>query len=205
MESEPPGGMEGFQRSRNKASKKCTYCSESPTHGRKDCPAKEAECQKHFVKGHYAAMCHSKKTLQRLEEEEDVILGVITTVESRKRMKWRGTTSVNSLELQDPWHANIQVNGKKINFRVDTRADVTVIQSRYFTKNSPLILKTNKKLSGPEKAKINVVSKFEATLTTEHTKTKQTLFVVGNLQEPLLGRPATEALHLLERVNTLQS
>ena len=108
-----------------------------------------------------------------------------------------GTTSVNSLELQDPWHANIQVNGKKINFRVDTRADVTVIQSRYFTKNSPLILKTNKKLSGPEKAKINVVSQFQATLTTEHTKTKQTLFVVGNLQEPLLGRPATEALHLL--------
>ena len=31
------------------------------------------------------------------------------------------------------------------------------------------------------------------------------MFVVGNLQEPLLGRPAIEALHLLERVNTLQS
>ena len=70
---------------------------------------------------------------------------------------------------------------------------------------SPLIQKTNKKLFGPGKTKIDVVSQFQATLTTEHTEMKQTLFIVGNLQEPLLGRPATEALHLLERVNTLQS
>ena len=99
-------------------------------HGRKDCPAKEAECRKCFVKGHYAAMCHSKKTLRRLEEEEDVILGVITAVDSRKRAKSRGTASVNSLELQDPWHAKILVNGKNVNFRVDTGADVTVVPRR---------------------------------------------------------------------------
>ena len=72
-------------------------------------------------------------------------------------------------------------------------------------KNSPLIQKTNKKIFAPGKTKIYVVSQFQATLTTEHIKTKQTLFIVGNLQEPLLGRPAIEAFHLLERVNTLQS
>ena len=77
---------------------------------------------KMFCEGTLRSDVPLKETLQRLEEEEDVILGVITTVESRKRMKWRGPTSVNSLELQDPWHANIQVNGKKINFKVDTRA-----------------------------------------------------------------------------------
>ena len=68
-----------------------------------------------------------------------------------------------------------------------------------------LIQKTNKKLFGPGKTKIDVVGQFQATLTTEHTETQQTLFVVGNLQEPLLGRPAIQALRLLERVNTLQS
>ena len=67
------------------------------------------------MRGHYAAMCRFKKTLRRLEEEEDVILGVITVVDSRKRAKSRGTASVNSLELQDPWHAKILVNGKKVN------------------------------------------------------------------------------------------
>ena len=82
---------------------------------------------------------------------------------------------------------------------------MSVVPRRYFTKNSPLIQKTNKKLFSPGKTKIDVVGQFQATLTTEHTKTKQTLFVVGNLQEPLLGRPVIEALHLLERVNTLQS
>ena len=196
---------EGFQRSGNRASKKCTRCGKSPMHGRKDCPAKEAECRKCFVKGHYEAMCRSKKTLRRLEEEEDVILGVITAVDSRKRAKSRGAASVNSLELQDPWHTKILDNGKKVNFRVDTGAAVTVVPRRYFTKNSPLIQKTNKKLFGPGKTKIDVIGQFQATLTTEHTETKQTMFVVGNLQEPLLGRSAIEALHLLERVNTLQS
>ena len=93
---------EGFQLSGNRASKKCTRRGKSPVHGRKDCPAKEAECPKCFVKGHYAAMCRPKKTLRRLEEEEDVILGVITAVDSRKRAKSKGTASVNSLELQDP-------------------------------------------------------------------------------------------------------
>ena len=77
----------------------------------------------------------------------------------QKRAKQRGTASVNSLELQDPWHAKILVNGKKVNFRVDTGADVTVVPRRYFTKNSPLIRKTNK-LFGPGKTKIDVVSQF---------------------------------------------
>ena len=56
---------EGFQRSGNRAIKKCTRCGKSPIHGRKDCPAKEAECGKCFVKGHYAAMGRSKKTGRR--------------------------------------------------------------------------------------------------------------------------------------------
>ena len=34
----------------------------------------KVDCRKCFVKGHYAAMCCSKKTLRRLEEEKDVIL-----------------------------------------------------------------------------------------------------------------------------------
>ena len=108
-------------------------------YGRKDFPAKDAECWKCFVKGHYAAACRSKKGLRRLKEEEEVILGIIGTDESGKRAKSRWTTLVNSVELQDPWSANIKVNGKKVNFRVDTGADVTVVPGRYFTRNSPLI------------------------------------------------------------------
>ena len=119
-------------------------------------------------------MCYKKRMLYN-------ILGVITTVDSRKRMKSRGTTSVvNSLEVQDPCHANIQVNGKKVNFRVDTRADVTVVPSRYFTKtskskNSQLLQKTNKKLFGPGKTKST--SSVSSKRHRQHTETKQTLFV----------------------------
>ena len=69
-----------------------------------------------------------------------------------------------SKSFQDPWHAKILVNGKKVNFRVDTGADVTVVPRIYFTKNSPLIQKTNKKFFGPGKTKIDVVGQFQACL-----------------------------------------
>ena len=89
---------ESFQRSGNRASKKRTRCGKSPIHGRKDCPAKEAECRKCFVKGHYAAMCHS--TLRRLEEEEDVMMSSQRSIPERERN--RREQPVYSLELQDP-------------------------------------------------------------------------------------------------------
>lgn len=59
-------------------------------------------------------------------------MGVITTDQPEKRVKLSGTTPVNSPELLDPWQANIKVNGKKVNNRVDTGADVKVAPGRYF-------------------------------------------------------------------------
>lgn len=101
-------------------------------------------------------------------------MGVITTDQPEKRVKLSGTTPVNSPELLDPWQANIKVNGKKVNNRVDTGADVKVAPGRYFPPNSPLIQKSNKKLFGPGKTEIDVSGHFPATLETDHTKTKQT-------------------------------
>ena len=88
---------EGFQRSGNRDSKKCTRCGKSPMHGRKDCSAKEAECRKCFVKGHYAAMCHSKKTLRRLEEEEDMSYWVSSQRSIPERERNRGEQPQSTL------------------------------------------------------------------------------------------------------------
>jgi len=149
---------EGFQRSRNKASKKCTSFGKRPMHGRKDCPASCEGTLRNYVplkenspktgrrRGCHTG-CHHSGRFQKENE-----------IEGNSLSQLSGTPrSVH----QDPWHANILVNCKRVNFRVDTRADVTVVPRRYFTKNYPLIQKTNKKLFGPGKTKINVVGQFK--------------------------------------------
>ena len=174
---------------------KCNRCGLSPCHNRQACPAKDAKCRKCAKKGHYAIMCLSKKVFRRMEEaEDDIILGSIVD----------DTATVNNLK-QDLWHADVSVNGQRIKFRVDTGKDVFVVPERYFRKHSSAIKASNKKLYGPAKTEINVVGRFQATLTTEKARTVQDLYVIKTLQESLLGRPAIEALHLLERVNSVVS
>ena len=127
------------------------------------------------------------------------------------------------------WHADVQVttttHSRSVNFRTDTGADVAVVPDRFFNKKSPLIQKTDKKLFGPGQSKIIVLGKVRATMAVGEVSTDQDLYVVADLKEPLLGRPinssklvfyaqstgvvisgrlgrpATEALKLIERVN----
>ena len=195
---------EGFQHSGNRASKKCTRCGKSPMHGRNDCPAKEVEYWKCFVKGHYAAMCHSKKT-PKTGRRRGCHIGCHHSSRFQKERNWGEqpqSTLWNSKShgMQKSWST-----AKRLTLEWTPEPMSQSSQEDTSLKNSLLIQKTNKKIFAPGKTKIYVVSQFQATLTTEHIKTKQTLFIVGNLQEPLLGRPAIEAFHLLERVNTLQS
>lgn len=181
-----------------KSEKKCSRCGKSPKHTHRDCPAKEAECHKCKKKGHYAAMCRTKKIVRLLEEEQenDFILGSITTEENK-------SSSIGNIQ-EDLWHAKVVTNGKPITYRVDTGADVTVLPEKFFKKNSPLVKKTDKKLYGPGENQLKVVGVVHTTLSTENTSAEQEIFVISNLKEPLLGRPAIEALHLLERVNEVK-
>ena len=81
-------------------------------------------------------LCAAQRKLSKDWQKKRMSYWVSSQRVIPERAKLRGTASVNSLELQDPWHAKIWVNAKKVNFRVDTRADVTVVPRRYFTKNS---------------------------------------------------------------------
>lgn len=173
--------------------RKCTRCGKHEVHDKKNCPAKDAECRKCKKKGHYAAMCRSNVRCVQTTGEDDNVLGCVETIGAIDN---------------DMWHAQINVTtairSKVINFRLDTGADVTVIPERFFLKNSPLIQKTTKKLYGPGHSELNVVGRVQATLTTDKTMTQQDLYVVTGLKEPLLGKPAIEALHLIERVNSIK-
>ena len=181
------------KRQQQNSSRKCSRCGKYPSHNRHECPAKGEICRKCNKEGHFAAMCRTKSDVRFLEDEDGNILGTVT-----EKPAVCGAVD---------WHADVQVTTKthshSVSFRIDTGADVTVVPSRFFKKNSPLIQKTDKKLFGPGQNKINVIGSVHATLAVGETSSEQELYVVSNLKEPLLGRPAIEALKLIERINSV--
>ena len=47
----------------------CTCCAREPGHPKKECPTKEAECQKCSKIGHYAAQCRSKSVQEVMQAQ----------------------------------------------------------------------------------------------------------------------------------------
>ncbi len=65
------------------ASKGCGRCGKPLTHSLNNCPARDAECRKCKKKGHFAAVCKTKKKMDEIyqgdeaESIETVFLGVV--------------------------------------------------------------------------------------------------------------------------------
>ena len=62
-----------------------------------------------------------------------------------------------------------------------------------------------KELFGPGQNSLQVLGKFILKMECKGAVTTQDVYVVENMQEPQLGRPAIEALHLIQRVESVQS
>ena len=105
---------------------------------------------------------------------------------------------ISAHENRDQWMVELQLNGQPVQFKIDTGADVTAVSEEIFSKLQGVTLrKTNRSLHGPAKHKLTVCGKFTGTLTYNQSKTCQEIFVVQELEQALMGRPAIEALHLI--------
>ena len=177
----------------SKASKKgCTRCGKFPTHPRNQCPACEAKCHKCGKQGHYQSMCRSATTLATVQTETEPFLGTIKEISTHRN--------------RDQWMVDLQLNGKPVQFKIDTGADVTAVSEEIFKKLDGVSLRqTDRSLHGPAKHKLVVCGQFTGTLTYKQLQTCQEIFVVKELQQALMGRPAIEALHLISRIDYVDS
>ena len=175
----------------------CYRCGKSPAHKRDACPAINATCLKCKKQGHFAAVCRSKKVRSVIEEtdpkcsySEDYFLGEISDHENK-----------------EDWSVNLSLGGTKVRFKIDTGADVTVIpEADYLRSGLPQLRSTSKTLFGPGQEKLPVKGVVKGVLKTSSLKeTLQDIYVIGNLKEPLLGRPAIDALNLVQKVETIQA
>ena len=167
---------------------KCKRCGYDWHKRLKDCPALKEKCLNCGRPGHFQGQCRDKrKNIRQIEDDDDhiPILGSISDGEG-----------INTV-IENKWLTTLKVNGQKMEFRIDTGADVSVIPDKCF-KNKDVLTKTEKKLFGPGGTKLDVVGVFKATVEKSQKKSDQDLFVVKGLKKPLLGKPAIEALNLIQ-------
>lgn len=91
-------------------------------------------------------------------------------------------------------------------FKIDTGADVTVIPMSIFQSIPDTTLKpATKTLSGASSRTLNVKGQFMATLKYKDKEAAEEVYAVKRLNRSQLGRPAIEALGLVQRVNAVQT
>ena len=104
---------------------------------------------------------------------------------------------------QTSWTTNLLLKGQMVNVKLDTGAEVTVINRQTLQQLPRIQLQpTSKTLLGPAQHPLKVTGQFGTTLTKDDRTTTQTIFVVPEIKTNLLGLPAIIALQLLSRINS---
>jgi len=106
-----------------------------------------------------------------------------------------------------PVGLELKLNGRKVDFKLDAGADVTVIPPSLYQslKPTPLLSKTTKLLMGPVKQKLNCLGTFTAELQVQDNVTTEQVYVIPDLERELLGRAIAERLKLVSRLDSLST
>lgn len=186
-----------YKRDSLSAERQCKWCGGTQHHQWKDCPARDVICRKCEKKGHYAAVCRSTRavhtvTQQRWQEENE------------EEYEFLGSVTVSTRSLTE-WTETLSFNGEPVTFKLDTGAAVTAIPTEVFKagRDGPLT-KPRKVLYGPGNNILEVQGCFKSTLSAKGNSATQEVFVVTGLSKPLLGLPAIEALHLIQRIEEVR-
>ena len=99
----------------HRSTNNCGRCGK--VHNKGHCPAKDVECHRCHRKGHYSTLCYSK-TVAELSTNQDnqgipLDTAFLDTVDEEKASCW-----------------NAKIDGKQIEFKLDTGAEVTAVSKQ---------------------------------------------------------------------------
>ena len=173
---------------RGQTNHNCTRCGQTKHKPGDRCPAKQAVCRKCNKKGHYAACCFSKTvaaSAHEVEAEDPAFLGTLTN---------NSNTS---------WSSTLRIAGKRIQFKLDTGAEVTAISETTYHKLGKIpIQKPSRSLQGPAGQSLTVLGQFTRRVSHSKRSSNEVIFVVRGLKNNLLGFPAIKNLHLIKKVDS---
>ena len=170
-----------------KPNQQCMRCL-GPNHPKKQCPARDSKCHSCSKIGHWSKACRGSSSSKVSEVVEGYFLGEVSGGQAR------------------PWTAWVHINEKPIQFKLDSGADVTVVPVQtYNSFGSVKLVPTKKVLLGPCNYKINCVGKFSAHLKVDKSEIDEEVYVIKDLETPLLSRKSAEKLQLIHRVRSIES
>lgn len=179
---------------------KCGKCGKSPSHAFSVCPAKSSSCTKCKKRGHWAQMCRTKKYIAEVNTD-------IQNSNGNEDSHYLGTINeyVDYIEENnDPWKVNLLIQNSNIKFKIDSGADVTVIGEKHYKMLENVSLQTtNAKLKGAAQGELRVLGKFSEEIIWKNKIIRSDIFVIKNLEEPLLGKPAIENLGIITRIDAI--
>ena len=156
------GGRPQFQRwggasGRPKNNQNCTRCGYSRHLRHEKCPAEDSVCHSCNNKGHYSSQCffknRKKANLDNLEDNGDDLDDIAFLV-------------VVSGNQKSTWTATVSLEGKQVQFKLDTGAAVTAItEETYNVIQCPTLRKSSKALYGPSNQELHVLGQFTGYLT----------------------------------------
>ncbi|UYV74725.1 K02A2.6-like, partial [Cordylochernes scorpioides] len=108
-------------------------------------------------------------------------------------------------ECRRRWTAEIQVNGKKVKFKLDSQADVTCVPLCLFKKimGQQRLVESDINIRAAEFSELQTVGMFISTLRNGNYEIKEKIYVIRRLSEPLLSRRACELLNLAKRIEVV--
>lgn len=167
----------------------CGRCGQTKHRPGDRCPARQAICRKCNKKGHYATCCFSKTvaaSAQEVEAEDPAFLGALTNNNS-----------------DTSWTSNLRIAGRRIQFKLDTGAEVTAISETTYHKLDKIPLrKSSRPLQGPAGQSLTVLGQFTRRVSYAKRSSNEVIFVVRGLKNNLLGLPAIQNLHLIKKVDS---
>lgn len=182
----------------NNYNSSCGRCGKFPRHRFTQCPARNSFCMKCRHKGHWAVVCRNENKSETWRDDS------CNNFKKYNRNMQEINTETSYSGRNDPWKINIKIKDQNVYFKIDSGADVSAIGEKHIKRLSDVVLKpTHSKLIAAGQGVLNVIGKFNTDLIANNKMIQTDIFVIKNLEEPLLGKPAIEALGLLTRMNTM--
>ena len=182
------------------SSQSCYWCGESPKHKRQDCKARNSICSTCQGRGHFARACRKDKqnlsavhSDEPAQEMEDLLFSSIQLGQV--------TTSASA------WFIDMDLNGQKVSFKVDTGAASTVIGKHTFQQlesSLPRLQSPKHKLYGADSQPIETLGLLtDVTLATSQARITTDVYVLAKDCVNLLGLPDITALDVVKRNNNV--
>ena len=197
------------QESKNKICDKCGF-EKRRSHARGSCPAKQQRCRKCNRIGHFERACRQKihymednRVERRFHDRDDRDEDIRNDMEK----VFLGAVDVQEQNgYEPPWKVNILVNGSRVNFKIDSGADVNVMSKKQYLSLNPLPeLKQNRaKLDGVG-GQLKNLGYFQTEVEYRNQKYCVDMFVVDHDSPSLMSRSLACEMNLIKRVDDVTS